>query len=172
MKNIVLIGFMGSGKSVIGKVLADKLHRFFKDTDQIIEERLNQKITEIFADKGETFFRDMESQIIDELTANGGQVISCGGGAILRNENVGYLKQNGILVYLKAPFAVLYDRIKASSTRPLIRTEHPEETARKLWEARQNVYEGVADLTVDTSQKSVDEIVEEIIDIVKRRQEL
>lgn len=159
MKNIVLIGFMGSGKTVVGKELAKRLKLQFKDTDSLIEERLGQKITAIFADKGENFFRDMESQIIDELTGFDNQVISCGGGAILRNENVNYLKKNGILVYLKAPFELLYDRIKSSTNRPLLRTAEPEQQAKKLWQAREKVYEGVADLNVDTSRKSVDEIV-------------
>lgn len=167
MKNIVLIGFMGSGKTVVGEHLANTLKTRFFDTDKIIEERLNQSITEIFEDKGETFFRDMESQVIDELTAYDNMVISCGGGSILRSDNVGYLKQNGTLVYLKAPFTVLYDRIKASKTRPLIATKQPEETARKLWEAREKAYEGVADITVDTAQKSIDEIVDDIVEVVK-----
>ena len=167
MKNIVLIGFMGSGKTAVGKELAKRLKLPFKDTDTLIEERLDQKISVIFADKGEAYFRDMESQIIDELTAKDNQVLSCGGGAILRNENVTYLKQNGTLVYLKAPFAVLYDRIKSSSTRPLLKVGEPEKTARMLWEARQKVYEGIADLSVDTSKKSIIEIVEEIENLVK-----
>lgn len=168
MKNIVLIGFMGSGKTAVGKALAKQLKLPFRDTDHIIEERCNQKITAIFADKGEVFFRDIESQIIDELTAADNQVISCGGGAILRNENVNYLKQNGMIIYLKTPFEILYDRIKASTSRPLLRTDEPEETARKLWEARQKVYERVADLTVDTSTKSVDQIVGEITRLLSK----
>ncbi len=166
MKNIVLIGFMGSGKTAVGKQLGERLGLSFKDTDSLIEERLGQKINAIFADKGEAFFRDMESQIIDELTAKDNQVLSCGGGAILRNENVNYLRQNGTLIYLKAPFAVLYDRIKSSSNRPLLTANEPEKTARMLWEARQKVYESVADLSLDTSKKSIEQIVKEIEKLV------
>jgi len=168
MKNIVLIGFMGSGKTQVGKELAKELARSFFDTDSLIEEKYGLKITAIFADKGESFFREAESRIIDEVTAEDGQVISCGGGAILRNENVNYLKNNGILIYLKAPFEVLYDRIKASSDRPLLHTAEPEQSARALWEARQSVYERVADLTVDTAEKSIPEIVKEIKDLWKK----
>ncbi|KKM73343.1 hypothetical protein LCGC14_1411460 [marine sediment metagenome] len=166
MKNIVLIGFMGSGKTAVGKQLGERLGLPFKDTDSLIEERLGQKINAIFADKGEAFFRDMESQIIDELTAKDNQVLSCGGGAILRNENVNYLRQNGTLIYLKAPFAVLYNRIKSSSNRPLLTSNEPEKTARMLWEARQKVYESAADLSLDTSKKSIEQIVKEIEKLV------
>lgn len=166
MKNIVLIGFMGSGKTAVGKQLGERLGLPFKDTDSLIEERLGQKINAIFADKGEAFFRDMESQIIDELTAKDNQVLSCGGGAILRNENVNYLRQNGTLIYLKAPFAVLYNRIKSSSNRPLLTANEPEKTARMLWEARQKVYESAADLSLDTSKKSIEQIVKEIEKLV------
>jgi len=166
-KNIVLIGFMGSGKTQVGRELAKELDCPFLDTDSLIEERCRQKITAIFADKGESFFRDIESQIIDEVTAKDGQVISCGGGAILRNENVNYLKTGGILIYLKAPFEVLYDRIKASSDRPLLHTAEPEQSARALWEARQSVYERVADLTVDTAQKTITKTVKEIKQLVE-----
>ena len=166
MKNIVLIGFMGSGKTAVGRQLGERLGMPFKDTDSLIEERLGQKINAIFADKGEAFFRDMESQIIDELTAKDNQVLSCGGGAILRNENVNYLRQNGTLIYLKAPFAVLYNRIKSSSNRPLLTANEPEKTARMLWEARQKVYESAADLSLDTSKKSIEQIVKEIEKLV------
>jgi len=166
VKNIVLIGFMGSGKTAVGKQLGERLGLPFKDTDSLIEERLGQKINAIFADKGEAFFRDMESQIIDELTAKDNQVLSCGGGAILRNENVNYLRQNGTLIYLKAPFAVLYNRIKSSSNRPLLTSNEPEKTARMLWEARQKVYESAADLSLDTSKKSIEQIVKEIEKLV------
>lgn len=159
MKNVVLIGFMGSGKTVVGKQLAKQLNRSFVDTDNLIEQHLGQKITEIFKDKGEHYFRDVESQTINEVIERDDQVISCGGGAILRNENVEHLKDRGVLVYLKAPFEVLYDRIKGSTTRPLLRHDEPEKKARQLWEARQKVYEGIADLSVDTTEKSVDEIV-------------
>lgn len=158
---------MGSGKTVVGKELAERLNLQFKDTDSLIEERLGQKITAIFEDKGEIFFRDTESQIIDELTGFDNQVISCGGGAILRNENVNYLRKNGTLIYLKAPFEVLYDRIKASTNRPLLRTGEPERSALKLWKAREKVYERVADLSVDTSKKSVNEIVSAIERLIK-----
>ncbi len=166
--NIVLIGFMGSGKTVVGRELARKLSYKLKDTDGIIEERTKKKIEDIFLQEGEDHFRDIEAQVIDELSGLEKQVISCGGGAILRKENVLVLKETGVLIYLKAPFEVLYDRIKMSTNRPLLKVREPEQTAKKLLEARQHVYEQVADFSVDVSNRPISEIVSEIEKSVRK----
>ncbi|TET53063.1 MAG: shikimate kinase [Actinobacteria bacterium] len=161
-KNIVLIGFMGSGKTVVGRELAKILSYELKDTDSIIEERTKKKIEDIFLQEGEDHFRNIEAQVIDELSSLRKKVISCGGGAILRKENVLVLKETGVLIYLKAPFEVLYDRIKMSTNRPLLKVKEPEQAAKKLLEARQHAYEQVADFSVDVSDRPISEIVSEI----------
>jgi len=104
-KNIVLIGLMGSGKTTIGKKIAEKLKMKFIDTDELIVQKAQKAINLIFAEDGELFFRDLESEVIEEISKQENIVISTGGGAVLREENLNNLKKNGVLFYLSFVFS-------------------------------------------------------------------
>lgn len=163
-KNIVLTGLMGSGKTTIGKILAEKLNMKFTDTDELIVQKAQKPIKLIFAEKGEHFFRKIESEIIKDISKEDNLVISTGGGTVIKEENLSNLKQNGILFYLYAPAEELYKRIKDDSERPLLKTENPLVTLRNLLESREKFY-NQADFKINTAQKTPEEIAEEIINL-------
>lgn len=145
MKNIVLIGMSGSGKTTIGKMLSDKLSMTFKDTDEMIEKKEGKKIKDIFENSGEKYFRDLETQIAKEASEFQEYVISTGGGMILREENMEYLKKNSVVVYLKRSVDSIKKTMDASN-RPLL-----QEGLEKLFEMeriRTPLYEKYADLVV------------------------
>ena len=163
-KNIVLIGLMGSGKTTIGKKVAEKLNMKFVDTDELIVQKAKKSIKQIFADDGELFFRDLESEVIEEASRQENIVISTGGGAVLREENIDNLKKNGILFHLFAPAEELFERIKDDTERPLINTESPIETL-KIIQARREIFYNQADFKIITSEKTPDETADEIINL-------
>lgn len=162
-KNIVLIGFVGSGKSSVGKKLSYKLKESFIDSDSMIEKRAGCSIAQIFADKGENEFRDIETKCIRELTEKKpGFIISTGGGMPLREENRKLLRKIGKVVYLKAEPETIYERIKDDTSRPLLRSEDPQKKIREMMNERSSIYEEAADITVITDGKSCREIAGEI----------
>lgn len=161
-KNIFLVGFMGAGKSTVGTILAQKLGYGYCDADKFIESRAGTTITQIFAEHGEQHFRDLESESMELLSAGAKQVIATGGGVIQRERNWDAMKSGGITIYLKAPIEVIWGRIKDSKDRPLLQVENPLDTARELLEKRTPLYEK-ADLIVDTSNLSLEEVADEII---------
>lgn len=163
-KNIVLIGLMGSGKTTIGKQLAEATGMKFLDTDELIVQKAGKSIKQIFADEGEPFFRDLETEAVEEASNCQNIVISTGGGAVLRDENMEMLQKNGILFYLYAPAEILFERIKDDKERPLINTPNPVETLKRIQMAREIFYEE-ADYKVYTSEKSIEETVQEIINL-------
>jgi shikimate kinase len=124
-KNIILTGFMGVGKTSIGTRLARDLGYTFVDTDELIEADQKTTITEIFAQKGEPYFRDVETRIIKTVLENGNQVVSTGGGAVIRDENREVFKEAGLVVCLTARPEVIYERIKHETHRPLLRSLTP-----------------------------------------------
>ena len=143
-ENIVLIGMPGSGKSAVGRVLAGKTGKSFADTDQLIVQKAGKSITKIFREDGEAAFRNLESSVIRELSKTGGQIISTGGGAVLRPENITALKQNGRLIWLdRDP-----ENLIPSGDRPLADTE---EKMKQLYVEREPVYRAAADETVTVS---------------------
>lgn len=119
-ENIALIGFMGCGKTTIGKQLAKALDMKFIDIDKMISMREKKSIPEIFSEKGERYFRDLERQIIEEESYENNIVISTGGGAIIDNENIKNLKKSSFVVYLDATIECIYDRVKNGKNRPLL----------------------------------------------------
>lgn len=165
-KNIILTGFMGVGKTSIGTRLARDLGYAFVDTDELIEADQKTTITEIFAQKGEPYFRDVEARIIRTVLENGDQVVSTGGGAVIRDENREVFKEAGLVVCLTARPEVIYERIKHETHRPLLKVPDPMARIRDLLESRATFY-GQADLIIDTSEKSVDEAVREIKEKVR-----
>lgn len=166
MKNIALIGLMGSGKSTVGFLLAQKLNLHFVDIDAEIEKKEKNTISEIFSQKGEAFFRELESQTIKDFGTKISQVISTGGGAVQSIKNLDFLKQNCTLIYLKATPEILLKRMGKDTSRPLLQNPEPLKTLTELLKKRQENYQK-ADIIVDTDHKTTDEVVNEIIKNVK-----
>ena len=168
--NIVLIGYMGSGKSTIGKKLSVNLGFEFVDTDHCIEAQQDCTISEIFATQGEAYFRELETQYLKKSTETLHEaVVSTGGGIVLREENVKLLQEIGFVIYLRASQEVIYQRVKKDTTRPLLQCENPQEAIAKMLEQRGPIYESAANLIVDTNFQSVDEVVAEIIEQLAQR---
>lgn len=158
---IVLMGFMGTGKSEVGRRLAQRLGRAFVDTDQAVEERARKRVAAIFADDGEPAFRALERDAVRDAARRGGNVISVGGGAVLDPDNVRALRDAGVLVYLTARPEVILERVADPASRPLL-GDDPRAAVTRLLAERGPVYEAACDLTIDTSDRSADEVVEDI----------
>lgn len=164
MKNIVLIGLMGAGKSSVGKKLSQLSDYDFVDTDDLIEKKLGLTISEIFAQRGESFFRELEASVILDLSSQEKLIISTGGGSLQNPLNLENLKQNGFLVYLKTTPESLYGRIKNEKHRPLLCNDNPLATLKELLIKREEQYLQ-ADFTIDTTDKDIDEITNEILKV-------
>lgn len=168
--NIVLIGYRGSGKTACGILLADRLGWEFVDSDEYLQDKARMTIKEIFEQEGEAGFRDREVQAIADLTGRDQTVISVGGGAVLRGENVDRLKACGKVVWLTAPPQVLHDRIVHDRTteqnRPNLTADGGLEEVKRLLQAREPLYAGAADEVVDTT---VGEAIDEVVDEIRRR---
>ncbi len=165
-KNIILTGFMGVGKTSVGTRLANDLGFVFVDTDILIEADQKITITEIFSTFGEPYFRDVESRIIARVLENEGQVVSTGGGAVIREENRKTFKQNGVTICLTARPEVIYDRIRHETQRPLLQVADPLGKIRELLASRSPFYHQ-ADFIIDTSDKPVDSVINEIKEKVR-----
>lgn len=152
-KNIVLIGFMGSGKSTVGRELNHRLGYPLVDMDQVLERRAGKPIAAIFADDGEEAFRDMESRLLEELIdpAAPRRIISTGGGVIGREKNRELLRHLGYVVWLHAPVEVVLERTSKNRDRPLLHTANPRERIEELMRVRAPLYTETAHLKVDTS---------------------
>ncbi|RNA68952.1 shikimate kinase [Alteribacter keqinensis] len=158
-KTIYLTGFMGAGKSTVGKLLAQKLGLGFIDLDEYIEEKSGKTIPEIFTDSGEACFRNLESEALREVSVKTA-VISTGGGVTEKEENRKLMKRTGTVFFLDAPFYVLYERIRDDKSRPLARGE--KEVLRERYENRRPGYEWAA-LTLDTKGCSPYEVVQKAL---------
>lgn len=165
-KNVFLIGFMGAGKTTVGRVLADRIGYLYLDADEVIEKNAGKSISAIFSEHGEEYFRDLESESLKSISAAERQVVATGGGVVMRDENWETMKNAGITVYLKAPVEVIWERIRHSTTRPLLQVGNPLETARALLDRRSPLYEK-ADLIVDTEKLTVEEVAWELIRSLK-----
>ncbi len=162
--NIVLIGFMGAGKTTVGKALAAKLGKRFVELDELIVERAGKPITRIFAEDGEICFRELEITVAKEAAGRENQVVAAGGGIVLNRINTDRLKQNGIIVYLTATPAEIVRRVAGDEGRPLLNTPDREKRIKELLALRKSLYEQAADIKISTSRRSVDAIVNEIIE--------
>ncbi len=152
-KNIVLIGFMGCGKSTVGRELHQRLGYPLVDMDQVIEQTAGKPISRIFAEEGEVAFRDMETALLKRLIGETGtrQIISTGGGVVVRPENRALLRQLGYVVWLHAPVEALVERTGRNHHRPLLVTEDPVERIRVLLDERKPWYGETAHLKIDTA---------------------
>lgn len=163
-KNIVLIGFMGCGKSTVGFNLSYRLRIPMEDTDKLIERKQNRTISEIFAQDGEAYFRSLETELLKELKDSSyTRIISVGGGTPIRPENRPMLKACGTVIYLRVSPEVVYERVKEDSGRPLLQCDNPLERIRELMNARNRAYEECADMVIDTDKLSLDEVVDAIV---------
>jgi shikimate kinase len=162
--NIALYGFMGVGKSTVGRLLAEELNYVFIDMDKVIERREGISISEIFRRYGELRFREIESDLVKELTGEDSVVIACGGGAVLDPSNVKALTKSSRLIYLTATIPEIIERTSKDGNRPLLNVLDPEKKIANLYETRRPVYERHATVTVDTTGLTPHEVVDELLE--------
>ena len=146
-KTIYLCGFMGCGKSTLGRFAARKLGYPIVDTDYIITKKAGCSINEIFSEKGEEYFRKLETKVIRSLSYQKPRVVSLGGGSVLKDKNVKYMKRSGLIVFLDTPFEVVYERVRRNNRRPIAR-RLDKEGLRELFEERRKRYQKVADIII------------------------
>ena len=169
--SIALIGFMATGKTSVGQKLAESLGNEYQfvETDQLIIEDAGKSIPKIFAEDGEIKFREYEITACKKASKYEKHIISCGGGIVLNKINIDYLKQNCYIVLLQTTAEEIYKRAMkdGQETRPVIDKDDPKMEIEKVLNFRKPFYEAAAEIILDTSNKSVDEIVKEIIDKTK-----
>jgi len=161
MKNIFLVGFMGTGKTSVGKALARKKRWRFVDLDDRIEASEKRKIADIFARDGEPYFRQLEKQALREAVLESSCVIACGGGIVTDPENIEIMKKAGILVCLTASAEVIIERTRRFAHRPLLNVPDPKAKIESLLKIRAAAY-ALADVSIDTSGVSIQEAAEKI----------
>lgn len=167
MSNIVLIGFMGSGKSTIARELAKKIDYKVLDMDEDIEVAEGRPITEIFAEEGEDYFRDLETSYLEKIARMDHKIISTGGGVVVKAENRPLLHEAGIVIFLEADVAHIMKNVKGDTKRPLLKDENVEAKIVSMLEVRDPLYFAVADVIIQTSGKSVKTIVKEILALIE-----
>jgi shikimate kinase len=161
-RSLVLVGMMGAGKSSVGRKLAMRLALPFVDADTEIETAAGMTIPEIFEIRGEPDFRSGEARVIARLLDGGPQVLATGGGAYMNPETRTLIAQKGVSIWLKAEFDILMRRIRRRNDRPLLRTDDPDTTLKRLIDDRYPVY-ALADLTIESRDVSHEVIVDEVI---------
>ncbi|WJH41284.1 shikimate kinase [Aliirhizobium terrae] len=161
-RNLIFVGLMGAGKSVIGRLVAQTLGIPFIDTDAEIESVSRMTIAELFAQYGETEFRALETRVVERLLKQGPRVVSTGGGAFINEATREQIKLGGISIWLKADLDVLWERVNRRDHRPLLKTENPRQTLENLMIQRYPIYEQ-ADLTVISGNVRKDVMVTEVL---------
>jgi len=162
MKNLILTGFMATGKSTVGRRLAEALGYRFLDTDALIEQQTGKSIPQIFREESEARFRRIEGELVRELVGTEGWVIATGGGMIIDEDNYRRLRQLGPIICLQASPEVILERAGRKKNRPLLAVPNPLEKIRALLAIRKEAY-ARADLCLDTSQKTPEEVVSAIL---------
>jgi len=164
--NIVLVGFMGTGKTAVAKRVANTLKMDYVSMDSIIEDREGLSINEIFAQKGEEYFRKVEKAVAKELSEKDNIVIDAGGGVVLDEENVSALKKTAKIICLTASVEAIYQRTKRHKHRPLLKVEDPKQKIEELLKLRAPYYNKI-DIKIDTTIKSLPEVVQEVVNLTK-----
>ncbi len=164
---IFLVGMMGAGKTTIGRQLAAVLGREFVDLDQVIEARCGVRVATIFDIEGEAGFRRRETLLLDEFSQCAGVVVATGGGAVLAEENRRMLRERGCVVYLRAGIDELYRRVVRDRHRPLLRTPDPRQRIIDLLAQREPLYESVADVTLDTADQPIQQLVRRLLPLLQ-----
>lgn len=158
--NVALVGFMGAGKSTVGRELAERLGKTFVETDALVERRAGMSVSDVFARFGEEHFRDLEAAVVQEAAQVRDCVIACGGGVVLREENVAALRASSVLVYLEvSPRSVMLRIGPQSTVRPLLSGPDREQRVAELMEQRRAVYAAAADITVATDGLVIEQVV-------------
>ena len=165
--NIFLIGFMGCGKSTVASKLNQMYGMHVVEMDQEISNRQKMSIPDIFEQYGEEYFRDLESALVKEITTSSEQVVSCGGGVVLRENNVIEMKKNGHIVLLTAKPENVLKRVEKNDDRPILKGRKTVKDIAELMGARREKYEEAADIIVATDDKSIEEISKEILERIK-----
>jgi shikimate kinase len=160
--NIILIGFRGTGKTTLGKILAERLNRTFIDTDALVIEKAGQSIPEIFSQWGEKEFREREKEIIQNIQTKHA-VIACGGGAVMEVDNVSSLKRNGFIIFLTASSSTIYDRIKENQNRPPLTNLPLKEEIEWLLEQRGHLYFQSSDMQFSTEHSSIETLASRLL---------
>lgn len=167
MKNVVLVGFMGTGKSAIGRVVAKLLKYQFVDTDQMVEEVTGLTISQIFKKYGEIRFRSEELLAAKKLADKQNLVIATGGGMPINPQIVEILKKNGVFVLLTTDPEIILKRVSRKNTRPLLAKGKTLDSINKLIAERSESYAGCADITIDTSGKDIEDSAQQIVQLIK-----
>jgi len=165
--NIIITGFMGTGKSVVAKELARKLKMEFTDMDRIIEERLGMSIADVFAGQGEKYFREQENKLVKELSEKENTVIATGGGTLLSSDNARILGQKGQIICLYADSQTIYNRVNKKNNRPLLKRENVLSEINRLLEERKEAYNNFT-IKIDTTNLNVQEVADKIITLLRR----
>jgi shikimate kinase len=166
MKNIYLVGFMATGKTCVGRELAAKKKMRFLDLDELIELKERRTISDIFAQDGEPCFRRIEKRTLKEVAREKNFVVACGGGIVIDPENIKVMRENGIIVCLKAKPEIILKRTAGTAHRPLLNVGEPKAQIEHLLKLRAPFY-ARADCTIDTSKLSPEQVVKEIIGATK-----
>lgn len=161
VRNIVLIGFMGTGKSTVGRKLAERLGWSFCDSDTVLEEVQQTSISELFRNQGEAHFRALETETLAHILDSEGQVVATGGGAVLAESNRSCMLQHGFVVALNATAETIIQRVSADTNRPLLQG-NLEERVQTLMEQRKHAYD-FAHISIDTTELTEDQIADRII---------
>jgi shikimate kinase len=162
MNNIYLVGFMATGKSIVGKELAKKLRRKFVDLDALIELKEKRRICDIFAENGEPYFRKLEKATLRKASTEDNFIYACGGGIVIDEENIRLMQRTGKIICLSAKPEVILKRAGGTSQRPLLNVPDPKKQIRLLLKSRQPFYRQ-ADVTIDTSRLSIVQVASQIL---------
>lgn len=160
--NIILVGFMGTGKTTVGRILASRLKKKFVDMDDVLEERAGKAISLIFSEDGEPYFRNMERKLVQELAANSNQVIAAGGGIVLNPDNITDFSRSGRVICLLASENEILRRVSASTVRPLLEQGDKLQNIKKIMEQRRPLYESIND-RVNTSGFTPEQVADKIM---------
>jgi shikimate kinase len=167
--NLMLIGFMGSGKSSVGRLLATNLGFRFVDTDALVIRASGMPIADLFAQQGEAAFRDYEADALASLLGHSSLVVATGGGIVIREGNRALLHRLGLVVGLTATVEVIFDRVSRNNKRPLLQTPNPHGTIADLLAERSPIYSATADLLIDTTARTHAQVAEAILSEARRR---
>jgi len=166
--SVALIGFMGTGKTAVGRALSEKLGKRFIELDPLIEQKAGKTIPEVFQEDGETVFRELEITVTKEAAREKEAVIACGGGVVLNKINIDRLKKEAVIVYLTAsPKVILKRTLHDDEERPLLKAADPAQTIRELLRFRQPFYKRAAEITINTSRLDIEATVTQIITRLK-----
>ena len=166
MPNIVLVGFMGTGKTSVGQRLARRLGMTYVDTDDIIEQTAGRRITDIFNQHGELYFRELESDAVQKVSRLDDHVISTGGGVVLRAENLEFLKRNGVVFCLMATSEEIWARVKHETHRPLLKAPNPVKKIHEMLKDREAYY-ARADCMIRTDGVPIERVADKIIEVFR-----